>query len=348
MSELHAAFGEGDDGGWVSGVPAPVPTPRGPVSEHLIEHLRRPVHQLSALPEVRDDALTDDDAALALYACYELHYRGLSGVDEAWEWEPTLLHERRRLERRLIDDLLQRAGPVPIGLSTAATADALSALADAGGPSLSTYVAERGTLEQVRELAIHRSAYQLKEADPHTWAIPRLTGRAKAALVDIQMGEYGNGVAAEVHAALFAEVLDALGLVPTYGAYVDLLPGVTLSTCNLVSMFGLHRSWRAALVGHLALFEMCSVEPMGRYRAALERLGFGPRATRFYQRHVVADARHQDVALHDMVGGLLEEEPLLGGEVVFGARALATVEGLFAQHVLDSWEAGRSSLRRPS
>lgn len=30
------------------------------------------------------------------------------------------------------------------------------------------------------------TSYQLKEADLHTWAIPRLAGRSKAALVSIQ------------------------------------------------------------------------------------------------------------------------------------------------------------------
>jgi hypothetical protein len=132
---------------------------------------------------------------------------------------------------------------------------------------------------------------------------------------------------------------------PTYGAYVDRLPGITLTTCSLVSLFGLHRRWRGALVGHLALFEMCSVGPMGRYQAALERMGLNRSATRFYEQHVIADERHQTVALHDMVTGLLDQEPLLGGEVVFGARALAAVEALFTQHVLDAWRRGASSLR---
>lgn len=36
----------------------------------------------------RGDALTDDDLQLALYLCYELHYRGFAGVDPAWEWSP--------------------------------------------------------------------------------------------------------------------------------------------------------------------------------------------------------------------------------------------------------------------
>ncbi|MDP1820483.1 MAG: iron-containing redox enzyme family protein, partial [Acidimicrobiales bacterium] len=188
----------------------------------------------------------------------------------------------------------------------------------------------------------------LKEADPHTWAIPRLVGRPKAALVDIQTGEYGDGRAEGLHATLFAKTMCALELDDRYGAYLDDIPGVTLSTCNLMSLFGLHRRWRGALVGHLALFEMCSVSPMGRYQACLERLGFGDEATRFYGVHVVADERHQVVALHDMVATLVEDEPFLGGEIVYGAQCLTTVESLFSSHVLAAWEQGRPSLRSTS
>jgi hypothetical protein len=64
--------------------------------------------------------------------------------------------------------------------------------------------------------------------------------------------------------------------------------------------------------------------------------------------HVFADERHQVVAIDDLVRGLLEEEPVLGGEVVHGARVLAAVEDLFARSVLDAWSAGRSSLRSPT
>src|SRR6187549_3836713 len=80
------------------GHPARLPDARGPVTEHLLSHLRRPVHELSPLPLTDADPLTDDDLALALYLCYELHYLGLPDVEEPWEWEPSLLRERRRLE----------------------------------------------------------------------------------------------------------------------------------------------------------------------------------------------------------------------------------------------------------
>ena len=117
---------------------------------------------------------------------------------------------------------------------------------------------------------MHRSAYQLKEADPHTWAIPRLHGDPKSALVRLQYDEYGEGVTRDAHAELFALHLQRLGLDPTYGAWLDWIPGSTLATTNLVSLFGLHRRWRGALVGHLALFEMASVPVMGAYSAALD------------------------------------------------------------------------------
>ena len=325
----------------------PLPAPRGPLTEVLIDHLRLPVHEVPPLPEPSDDPVEGDDSALALHVLYELHYRGFGGVDEAWEWEPSLLRERQRVERRFEERVIELAGGMPIGVSAAAARDALLELADEGdGPTLSGWMAEHGTLAQVRELMIHRSLYQLKEADPHTWGIPRLQGRAKAAMVEIQKGEYGDGRTADMHATVFAEAMEELGLDPRYGTYIDRVPGVALSTGNLISLLGLHRRWRAALVGHLALFEMCSVGPMARYLAALRRLGRGEgAAARFFQVHVDADAHHSVVALEDLVGGLLEQEPILGGEVVFGARALNAVEGRFSGHVRAAFEAGRSSLR---
>jgi hypothetical protein len=330
----------------VSEAAPPLPSARGPLSAFVLEHLLQPVHRLPPGPEPCDDPLVGEDSQLFLYLCYELHYRGLREVDEAWEWEPSLLELRRAVERGFETALTERVGPLPSG--SPEIPDDLSALiAGAAGPSLSQYVLERGTLEQVREFAVHRSGYQLKEADPHSWMIPRLSGIPKAALVEIQSDEYGGGRPGEAHAELFADTMAALGLDPTYGAYVDRLPGVTLATTNLVSLFGLHRRWRGALIGHLAVFEMTSVEPMGRYAAALRRLGLPAAAQRFYDVHVEADARHEVVAATDLAGGLARSEPALAGDILFGGRALMDVEARFATHLLDSWAAGTTSLRFP-
>lgn len=298
-------------------------------------------HDIANGPAAEDDPLCGDDSALALYLLYELHYQSFEGVDDLWEWSPTLLRERAQLEAAFETRLRD-----VVGSGHCAPSDVmptLSKIAAADGPSVSAHMDEVGTLAEMREFAVHRSAYQLKEADPHTWAIPRLAGRAKAALVDIQTGEYGDGVADQMHSELFATTMRELGLDSSYGAYLGDIPGVTLATVNLVSMFGLHRRWRGALVGHLTLFEMCSVVPMGRYSRALRRFGL-PAAARFYDAHVEADAVHEVVALRDMAGALAVDEPRLAADIVFGARAVQTVENTFAAHLLDAWSQNRSSL----
>jgi hypothetical protein len=140
----------------------------------------------------------------------------------------------------------------------------------------------------------------------------------------------------------------ALGLDAEYGAYLGHLPAPTLATVNLMSLCGLHRRLRGAIVGHLALFEMTSSLPNRRYARGLRRLGFDtPAATRFFDEHVEADAVHENIAAVDMAGGLARQAPELAGEIIWGARALVAVEGLWAHHLMDAWDNARSSLRHP-
>jgi hypothetical protein len=114
-----------------------------------------------------------------------------------------------------------------------------------------------------------------------------------------------------------------------------------------MSLLVLHRRWRGAIAGHLAAFEMTSSIPNRRYGNALRRLGFGRRATDFFDEHVEADAVHENVAAVDLAGGLARQEPAVAGDILWGARALVDVEARWARHLLDCWEDGRSSLLVP-
>jgi len=292
-----------------------------------------------------DDPLTGEDSHLALHCCYGLFHDGYEGVDDRWEWEPALLRLRRRLEAGFLGALRAEQGP-PDPPSAADMPAALRRLIaeGAGGPSPSRHLEEGGSLAQLRELLVHRSIYQRKEADAHTFAIPRLRGAAKSAMVVIQSDEYGAGLPGRTHAELFAVTMSRLDLDPTPGAYIDVVPGVTLATDNLVSMFGLHRSLRGALVGHLAVFEMTSVVPMGRYAAAVRRLAGDDLAAEFYDVHVAADTEHAVIAARDLAAGFVGDEPALAGDVLFGADALMRVEARLARHLVSSWDEGRTSL----
>jgi hypothetical protein len=322
-----------------------LPDPRGPLSEAVITRLHTgPARALPQpdLPAVADP-LSDDDLHLALYLCYELSYRGLPGVGDEWEWEPSLLVLRRALERVFEAALrgIRTPRPSPAG-DTDVALRSLIAADDA--PSVSRYLERSGTREQVREFLIHRSAYQLKEADPHSFAIPRLAGAAKVALVEIQSDEYGGGRPERVHAELFRRTMVGAGLDERYGAYVAALPGVTLATVNLMSMCGLNRRLRGAIVGHLACFEMTSSIPNRRYANALRRLGYTDDAIDFFDEHVEADAVHENLAAVDLAGGFVRDEPDLAGDVMWGAAALLHLDGRWARHMLTSWGEGRSSL----
>ena len=319
-----------------------LPPARGPLSEWVISHLSSGPGGAASPPVISEDPLRDDDFHLALYLLYEMHYTGIEGVSSVLEWDPGLLAFRQKLEAAFAGALSQT---VPMDGGEDDVPETLRTMAREGdGRSLSEYLADEPDLERFREFVIHRSAYQLKEADPHSWALARLGGKAKAALIEIQIDEYGGGRAERMHAVLFSQGMAALGLDNAYGAYLARLPGVTLATVNLMSMFGLHRRWRGAIVGHLALFEMTSTEPNRRYGNALRKLGFDVEATRFFDEHVEADAVHEAIAAYDLAGGLVSDEPELASDILFGARCLTFVEQEWADHVLEAWDAGRSSL----
>jgi hypothetical protein len=327
-----------------------LPQPRGPVSDVLVEMLRGAPHRLSpglGSGLVDEGAVHDEDLQLTLHICYELHYRGWDGVDDRWEWDPSLLALRAAAEERFERDL-HRLVAQPVAVPADGVPRALVELTSADdGPSLARYLFRHATLGQFREFVMHRSVYHLKEADPHTWAIPRLGGRPKAALVEIQVDEYGGGQQHRMHSELFRQTMRELGLDTTYGAYVGAVPAITLATNNLMSLFGLHRRHRGALLGHLAAFEMTSSLPNRRYGNGLRRLGGNADATRFYDEHVAADAVHEQIAAHDMCGAFCREHPSEAPAVLFGAACGLTLDRLFATHVLAGWERGESSLRAP-
>lgn len=321
-----------------------LPPSRGPLSEQMRVMLlsdpgqrMRPLSSPPCATRASEDVLGDEDFQLALTMCYELHYRGFCDVDEAWEWDGQLLDFRATLEQAFLGSL--HAAVSPVVLSGPSPRSVLQQLIETdSSPSLSTYLLREATVAQFREFVSQRSLYHLKEADPHTWAIPRLGGRAKAALVEIQADEYGGGRVERMHASLFATTMTALGLDARVGAYLPDASAAMLATLNLMSLFGLHRRWRGAVVGHLAVLEMTSTTPNRRYGGGLRRLGFGPAATAFYDEHVHADALHEQIASVDLCEALAKEEPRLLGDVYWGAACCLELEGRFATSLLTAWQ----------
>ena len=319
-----------------------LPTARGPLSDAVVFALNSGVSVPPLTEHVREAEPYGDDLQLALYVLYELHYRGFAGVADESEWDPGLLSLRRGLELRFTEALRTDVPPGP------GPEEALEALlvepAGHDEASVSHFLQRYGASWQLKEYAALRSLYHLKEADPHAWVIPRLRGRAKAAMVAVEYDEFGAGRAERMHSRLFADLLAAAGLSPEYLHYLDRAPACALATVNMMSLFGLHRRWRGALAGHFTAAEITTGPSAQRMDEALARLCADPACRLFYTEHVEADAVHEQVMRHDVLGDLLEQEPNLAADVVFGIQATELLEDRLGEHLLGNWRAGRSAL----
>jgi hypothetical protein len=329
--------------------PPPLPRARGPLSAAVLDALRGRAAVVPALDDA-DPYRVDpygDDLQLALYCCYELHYRGFADVADDREWDPALLALRRRMERAF-EAALRTDVPAAVGSVDEVTAE-LDALlvepADGRGPSW--HLRRDGQLWQLREYVAHRSLYHLKEADPQAWVIARLDGPAKAALVSVEHDEYGAGDPDRMHARLFADMMATLGLSTAYGHYLDAAPAETLAEVNFMSLCGLHRRLRGALVGQFATVELTSSPGSERLVRAMRRLGCAEEAVAFYDEHVEADAVHEQMVRRGVIAPLLAAEPELAGDVVFGIRGSGFLADRFGDLLLDGWAANRPTLREP-
>jgi hypothetical protein len=285
---------------------------------------------------------TDPDAQLALWVLYELHYRGFDDAAGDHEWDPELLRLRGALERRFEGELRQATSPLLAEVDEETdVAEALLALVAADtGPSMASFLHRHAGREQVLEYLRQRSLQQLKESDPQSFLLPRLEGAAKVALAEIQYDELGAGRAENLHQTLFVQTLEAAGLDPTYGAYVEGITAISFASANVMSLFGLHRRLRGAGAGHFAAFEATSSVPSRKVAAGFDRLGFPAEAATYFYEHVEADAVHEQVAVRDLCGSLVAAEPELREDVLFGAATVLHLDGLFARELLDKWQAG--------
>lgn len=334
------------------------PQPRGPFSEELLVVLQAVPGSVEAEERAAglagaaeaalagtSDVSVDEDVQLGLFVLHALHYQGVDGVDDRWELHPEIVRAREVLSGALEAQLRAQLPADDVPRTPQAVADALFAMAaDDDGPSLARHLSGRADATQAREFLQLKSVYQLMEGDPHTWGIPRLGGRAKAGLIEIQVDEYGGGNASRMHSALFAAGMREAGLDDSYGSAVDRVPAEWLAGVNTVTMFGLHRRLRGAVVGHLAMYEMTSSVPSKFLARGFHRLGL-PAAAAFYDEHVEADAAHEQIAARDMAGGLVVDDPAVAADVFFGARCVLHLDALAAGHALARWEAGESALR---
>lgn len=323
---------------------SPLPVPVGPISERVIVALLDGIGPAAdrGPATIGNDPL-DHDLQLGLYVLNELHYTAWSGVTDRLEWD----HDVTRLRSQLNDEFERRLRAM---LGSGTGIDPLTEahrLLDIDTVSVSTHLRDRGTVDEVRESMILRSPYQSKEADPHTFALPRFTGPIKKVFTEIQADEYGVGHRRS-HAELFADALVGLDLDPTPNAYIDVCTGAALAVSNLVTLGSMQRRLRGIVLGQLSLFEMDSVIPNQRMVDCVDRLGLDLAVRRFFHIHVLADTEHQEMVATVFLTDYPRTEAEQTTNLVLGMRAQSLIDHAIAQPSVARWRQRRSALHTPT
>ncbi len=325
-----------------------LPEPTGALSNQVIHALRAPAASgtFPSGPSSYDgDSLDDADFQLALWVLYELHYQGFDDCEDEWEWHPAAVAHLAALEAIFLA-ALRAAGPVPGTSPQTPLHERIEQVVEAvPGGDLARFMQREATLEQYREYLKIKSVYHLKESDPQSFVLARLRGLPKVRLAELQYDEYGAGRPDRLHQSLFARTLVEAGLDDTYGVYLHHAPATTLAVNNAMSLFGLHRRFRGAAMGHLAAFESTSSIPCRRVAQGIRRIGLSERAADYFEEHVEADAVHEQLALRDICGRMGEEEPQLVDDILFGAFVCCHLEARDGDRLVGAWREGRSALR---
>ena len=263
------------------------PKARGALSEALFEAMRvRPGDLAAALAGARAESVEDEQ--IALWALYELHYRGFDDLDGDLEWEPALLALRQALERQFEARLRERyVGPE---LDGAFADNFFSFVEDHDGPSLADHVRRAR-----RPRPGARAAPAPLDLPPQGGRPHRLGG---AAAPTARQGGAGRAPVRRVRRRRPQPAARPPLRARAGGGRAALgvrrlrrrRPVEILEQNNAMSLFGLHRRLRGAAVGHLAAFETTSSLPSRRLAQGLDRLGLRRPMVDYYDEHVAADA----------------------------------------------------------
>jgi hypothetical protein len=311
---------------------------------------------LTSTRAVAGGAFDDDDPEAA-----EIAHRGLYLLYAQSTWSPVgaprtnehdpLLHEVLGLLERGFE---RQLGRVRLPEEPPRAADAFCSwlqelalereLVPASG--MGSFLRERATLEQMREIVAQRSLFFLKEPDPWAMVIPSLHGPAKAGLIDVLLDEYGWGRYEHMHSTVYETLMRKLDLESGYDAYLERTAWQYLAALNLQGMYARNRRLCRRMYGYIYLVEADSPRSMANYLAAWSRLGIDDLGvTRFYDLHVTADEGHQQVALEEMIHPVVAAEPDAAPEIARGVLEGTVVHSWFSKHLVESFSAGRSSLR---
>lgn len=251
----------------------------------------------------------------------------------------TLAWERRWIASEW-QDLVRTAAPIASVTELQSALEHLVTASPQPFTSPRTWLVEEMGLEALQRLLSEYAIDGLTEASAMFAIVPRLQGRAQAAVMRILIDEFGCGNPQRVHAELYRQLLQELGLSTDLKEYLDTVNEESLAFVNVYHWLTKRAPRVDAYLGALAYTEMAIPTSFASFAVACERLGIRQRT--YFTEHVHIDPYHtQDalLALNAMAeeGRLDVQEAWLGALLAHKVSECAFTAALRTARGGDAW-----------
>ncbi|WP_053958392.1 iron-containing redox enzyme family protein [Sulfobacillus thermosulfidooxidans] len=199
------------------------------------------------------------------------------------------------------------------------------------------YLQDSATRTQVAHFFVQETTIDTRFDDLVALAQVGMDGPPKMELGQNYWDEMGNGNPALVHTTMFNQLLEELAVQP--GDDIPVL-SEALACGNVLSFTILHRrnAWKG--LGALGVLEMISPQRFRRLVKGFGRIGLSSRAQQYHALHVSIDARHGHGWLHRAIRPLIEQDPSIARDIVYGGFYRLNTSLDYVEHLTALYTSG--------
>ena len=257
------------------------------------------------------------------------------------DWQKLLERDLQmlRLEGGFLEELrrevAERAAEAPTDVEGfIAWFEALQEDGPGQGDPLFPWLAEKATRDELSWFLEQETAGEAGFDDLVAYTQVKLPAAPKLELARNYWDEMGRGNPKGMHGPMLHALIESLGLKPT----IETTVWQSLALANAMTAMATTRRYAWHSVGALGAIELTAPGRSAATAAALKRLGFSGRDSRYFNLHAVLDVKHSEDWNREALRPLVEEDPRRATAIAEGALIrLKCGERCFERYRAELW-----------
>ena len=257
------------------------------------------------------------------------------------DWQKLLERDLQmlRLEGGFLEELrrevAERAAEAPTDVEGfIAWFEALQEDGPGQGDPLFPWLAEEATRDELSWFLEQETAGEAGFDDLVAYTQVKLPAAPKLELARNYWDEMGRGNPKGMHGPMLHSLIETLGLEPT----IETTVWQSLALANAMTAMATTRRYAWHSVGALGAIELTAPARSAATAAALKRLGFSGRDSRYFNLHAVLDVKHSEDWNREALRPLVSEDPRRATAIAEGALIrLKCGERCFERYRAELW-----------